>query len=446
MDRYPQSSPPEAWLPIRRIAERLLRPLERFLRVEAASGIVLLVAVGIALAWANSPLGRSYEHMWHTPVTVGIGRWVSARSLLFWVNDGLMTVFFLVVGLEIRREIHEGELSDVRRAALPVAAAVGGMVVPALLYLLFNRRSELRRGWGVPMATDIAFAVGVLAMLGNRIPSTLRVLLLALAIIDDIGAVVVIAVFYSSGVSWVWLLVGAGGALGILLFRGFGVRHASAYVLPGSVVWLGLFRAGVHPTIGGVLIGLLAPATPWFGREGFLAAAREAIDDFREHAHRHDRVHGDLLHPLRRIRQAQREALPPVVRVQTTLHPWVAFGIMPLFAFANAGIHVGNVRLDREEVGLTLGVLVGLVVGKPMGILIATLATVKLGICALPRGIGWRGVLVVGCVAGIGFTMAIFIASLAFPETSSLATVKLAVLVSSMSSAVIALVVGRTLF
>ncbi|MCC6553254.1 MAG: Na+/H+ antiporter NhaA [Polyangiaceae bacterium] len=434
---------PETWAPARRVADRLLRPLERFLHVEAASGIVLLAAAVVALVWANSAWAASYEALWHTPITLGIGRHVLTQSIHFWVNDGLMTIFFLVVGLEIRREIHSGELSELRRAILPIVAALGGMAAPALIYLALNQAPDVRHGWGTPTATDIAFAVGVLALLGKRVPPALRVLLLALAIIDDIGAIVLIAVFYSSGVAWTGLAVAAGGIAAVLLMQRLGVRRALAYVLPGAVVWAGMLRAGVHPTIAGVLLGLLTPVRSWFGDAGFVATARGAIEEIQSHARRHDSRIDDYLAPLRRMRQAQREALPPVVRVQAALHPWVAYGIMPLFALANAGVSVRGVATGAPASGIMLGVGLGLALGKPIGILASSFAAVRAGLCALPRGVGWRGIMLVGMVAGIGFTMAIFIAGLAFPDPARLGVAKLAVLLGSLASAVAGLLIGR---
>ncbi|WP_437640525.1 Na+/H+ antiporter NhaA [Sorangium sp. So ce854] len=435
---------PGTWAPARRLAQRVLGPLERFLHVQAASGIVLLIAAVVALAWANSPWGDAYDHLWHVPLTIGVGSFVFTQSLHFWINEGLMTIFFFVVGLEIRREMYEGELSDLKRAALPIAAAVGGMVAPALLYLSFNAAPVSRHGWGVPMATDIAFAVGVLALLGKRVPPALRVLLLALAIIDDIGAIIVIALFYSSGVSWSGLLVATAGALAVLVLQRFGVRRPLAYVAPGAVLWFGMLRAGVHPTIAGVAVGLLTPVRSWFGSQGFLATARDVVDEVGAIARRESYKIDDLLTPLQRIRTAQREALPPVVRLQAALHPWVAFGIMPLFAFANAGVRVDSSSLDHVAAGtILLGVTVGLVVGKPLGVFLASFAMVRLGVCALPRGVGWAGVGVVGCVAGIGFTMAIFIAGLAFNDAAMLAAAKLGVLLASAVAAVVGLAVGR---
>jgi NhaA family Na+:H+ antiporter len=437
---------PETWAPARRAARQLLRPLERFLHVEAASGVVLLIAAIAAMAWANSPWAASYEALWHVPIGFTIGSWSVSKSVHFWLNEGAMTVFFLVVGLEIRREIHEGELADVQRASLPVVAAIGGMVVPALLYWSMNRAPDVRVGWGVPTATDIAFAVGILALLGRRVPPALRVLLLALAIIDDIGAILVIAIFYSSGVAIGGLLIASGGIACVVLMQRLGVRRALPYVLPAAIVWVGLLRANVHPTIAGVVLGLLTPARPWFGEQGFLVAARDAIDEFRDKTVREGHDAHDLIGPLARIGEARREALSHVVRLQALLHPWVAYGIMPLFAFANAGVDVRGFSFGASgSLTVALGVATGLVVGKPAGIVLASWMAVRAGLCKLPGGVGWRGVLVVGLVAGIGFTMAIFIAGLAFREPAQLSAAKLGVLVASALAGVLGLAVGRVL-
>jgi NhaA family Na+:H+ antiporter len=430
------------------MAARVLGPLERFLHVEAASGIVLLLGALAALIWANSPWAASYEHLWHTPITFGIGTFTFTESLHFWINDGLMVIFFFVVGLEIRREIHSGELSDLKRAALPIAAALGGMAAPALIYLSLNPAGPSRQGWGVPTATDIAFAVGVLALLGKRVPAALRVLLLALAIIDDIGAIIVIALFYSSGVSVAGLALAAGGVGGVIVLQRFGVRQALAYVVPGSIIWLGMLRAGIHPTIAGVVLGLLTPARSWFGESGFLSVGQDAMDEFKMHTEREDHRADDLLPALERMREARREALPPVVRIQAALHPWVAYGIMPLFALANAGVSLRGIAFDdptSPPYRIMLGIIVGLVIGKPIGILLASFITTRIGIAALPRGVTWGGILLVGCVAGIGFTMAIFIANLAFTGSSAVGIAKLAVLLASLVAAVIGLVVGRAI-
>jgi NhaA family Na+:H+ antiporter len=317
------------------------------------------------------------------------------------------------------------------------------MVAPALIYLALNDSGEPRRGFGVPTATDIAFAVGVLALLGKRVPPALRVLLLALAIIDDIGAILIIAAFYSSGLNLSGLVIASAGVVMVVLFQRFGIRRALVYVVPGIVVWGGLLHAGIHPTIAGVVLGLLPPVRAWFGKQGFVEATREAVETFDE---RRRGGHGveDLLRPLHRIKHAHREALAPVVRIQSELHSWVAFGIMPLFALANSGVRLSGFDTgDSEAVGVLLGVLVGLVVGKPVGIVVTSVAAMKLGICRAPAGVNLRGLAVVGLVAGIGFTMAIFIAGLAFQDAGLLAAAKLAVLLASATSALFGLVVGR---
>jgi NhaA family Na+:H+ antiporter len=295
------------------------------------------------------------------------------------------------------------------------------------------------------MATDIAFAVGVLALLGKRVPAAVRVLLLALAIIDDIGSIVIIAVFYSGGLAPSGLLVAALGIAGVLVLRGLGVRRVLAYVVPGVVLWVGILMTGVHPTIAGVILGLLTPAEPWYGAGGFIAATESAIEDVRDRASNGDDHHA-LLAPLARVAEARREAVAPVIRLEAALHPWVAYGIMPLFALANAGVDLHGVDLGAPvTTGVALGVVAGLVLGKPIGIVAASFLAERLGIAARPRGATWRGVLLVGLVAGIGFTMAIFIAGLAFPDPTALGAAKLAVLAASAIAGVIGLASGRVL-
>lgn len=384
-----------------------------FCDVEAASGLVLLVAAALALVWANSPWANLYESLWHLKVAAGVARWLPRHDLHFWVNDSLMTVFFLVVGLEIRREIHDGALSNPRVAILPIIAAAGGVLLPALIYIGVNAGGPGQRGWAIPTATDIAFAVGVLSLVGRGVPPALRMLLLTLAIIDDIAAILVIALFYSSGIATAGLAIVALGILIVLALQWLSVQSALAYVLPGAIVWFGMLRAGVHPALAGVLLGLLTPATAAFGR-GRRVRERPALD-------------------------------APVVRVQAMLHPYVAFGIMPLFALANAGVSLEGVSLTHGggPLRVTAGVVLGLVLGKPLGVILASFAAVRLNLCALPDEIRWRHMLLLGCLAGIGFTMSIFMAHLAFEDDSLLAAAKLAVLVASGLAAVLGFIVGR---
>jgi NhaA family Na+:H+ antiporter len=385
--------------------ERRANPLEAFLSVETAGSLVLFAATALALLWENSPWSSTYEHLWETKVSiVGAGLDMHA-SLHFLVNDVLMTLFFFVVGLEIRREAHDGALASLKLAALPVAAAAGGVVAPALIYLGLNSDTPLARGWAVPTATDIAFAIGVLALLGKRVDPSLRALLLALAIADDVAAIVIIAVVFAGGVSLVGLGTAAAGIAGVLVLRKLGVGAEIVYLLPGAVLWIGLLDAGLHPVLAGVALGLLTPMAPPRAGEP-----------------------------------------PPAVRLERLLHPWVAYLVMPLFALANAGVRLDGLDLmGPASTLLVSGIALGLVVGKPLGIVAAATLAVRLGWCALPPGVRMSGVVVIGCLGGIGFTMAIFIATLAFPSPDALAAAKFAVLVGSAASAAIGLLLGARL-
>jgi NhaA family Na+:H+ antiporter len=427
------SSPPEAWEPLLRFARLAGRPLERFLRIEAASGILLLVAAAVALAWANSPWAESYVHLWHTPIGLRIGGFTFERSLEWVVNDGLMVIFFFVVGMEIRREIHHGELSEWRRAALPAA-----------LYLVIAGAPTTRSGWGVPMATDIAFAVGILTLLGKRVPAALRVLLLAVAVIDDLGAIVVIALFYSSGIALSGLLVAALGFGGVFAMQRLGVRAKLAYVVPSIVAWAGIYAAGIHPTIAGVIVGLVTPVRAWLGPDGFMAGIRHELEHLAKVTPGALSSH-EFAETLRHVDVARREAMSPAESLIETLHPWVAFGIMPVFALANAGVAVSGGALDAASWSVVAAVAVGLIVGKPVGILLASWLTLRLRIATLPAGMTLRHLVVLGVVAGVGFTMALFIAQLAFTDSSLLAAAKLGVLAASGGAAVLGLVLGRLL-
>jgi NhaA family Na+:H+ antiporter len=390
--------------PRRRGSLALLRVLVRFLKVEAASGIVLLIAALLAVSWASSPWSESYRALWHAKLALQGAGFAFERTLEWFVNDVLMVVFFFVVGLELRREQHHGSLSDLRSALLPALAAIGGMIAPALVYLSVAGRPETRAGWGIPMATDIAFAVGVLTLLGRRVPAALRVLLLALAVIDDLGAILVIALFYSRGVSVSGLAVAALGLGAIFALRALGVRAKLAFVLPGAIVWGGVYAAGIHPTIAGVAIGLLTPVSA------------------DEHSGR-----------------------SPADELIDMLHPWVAFGILPVFALANAGVSLRELALEAGTAHIALGVTLGLWLGKPLGVLAACALTMRSGVGALPSTLGWRHLCVLGLTAGIGFTMALFVAQLAFTDPAQLAAAKLGVLAASALAAVASLSAGRLL-
>jgi NhaA family Na+:H+ antiporter len=438
------SIPPEAWRPLLQLTRLAGRPLERFLHIEAASGILLLCAAAFALLWANSPWAEGYQRLWHTPIELRVEDRSFARTLAWVVNDGLMVLFFFVVGLEIRREIHHGELSEWRRAALPAAAALGGMIAPAALYLTLAGAPDTRSGWGVPMATDIAFAVGILTLLGKRVPAALRVLLLAVAVIDDLGAIVVIAAFYSSGVAWKGLLVGALGLLGVLVMQWVGVRRKLAYVPPSLVAWAGIYAAGVHPTIAGVLVGLFTPVRAWLGPEGFLPAVQRELMPLSSASPTVLSSH-ELAALLRRIDGARREAMSPAESLIETLHPWVAFGVMPIFALANAGVSLSTGAHGGSTWRVALAVTLGLVVGKPLGVIAMSFCAIRLRLAALPAGVTLRHLAVLGTVAGVGFTMALFLARLAFSDASLLNAAKLGVMAASAGAMLLGLLLGYCL-
>ena len=419
-DRHDLDSPPQ-----RRAVERVLRPLRDFLDTESSGAIVLVAATIAALVWANSPLADAYADFWTTEVSLEVGDWQMRHDLRYWINDGLMTVFFLVVALEIKRELVEGELRGIRRAALPVVAALGGMIVPALVYLALNPSGAEARGWGVPMATDIAFALGVIALAAPRLPQSAKVLLLSLAIVDDIGAIVVIAVFYSSGLDLAFLCA-AGIATALMwALRAAGVSWPPLFVLLGLVVWLTTLESGVHATIAGVAIGLVTPVGP---------AQASSVGHLRAGLHRL------LLRPspreARAARTRARLVVGPAEWVGHLLHPWTSFVIIPLFALANAGIEV-DVTALRQAISspVSLGVFFGLVVGKPLGVSLAIAAASRMGVGMLPEGTAWRQVIGLGALAGIGFTVSLFITDLAFADGSLIADSKMAILAASVCAA-----------
>lgn len=415
------------------VADYAFAAVSRFLHIEAVSGLFLLLAAAFALIWANSGWADSYHHLWHLPVRLGLGDLIFERSLHFWINDALMTVFFLVVGMEVRREMHEGSLSDLRQASLPIAAAVGGVVVPAIIYLSLNSSGPVAHGWAVPVATDIAFAVGVLALLGKSIPGNVRIFLLALAIIDDIIAVLIIAFFYSGGLDYSGFGVAGAGILMVIGLQWIGIGTAWAYVVPGAVIWSGFLLTGAHPTLAGVVLGLMTPVRSMAMVESPVTVLSRMVEELRG-----GKEHVEA--PLRRLAIARREVLAPVARVQAALHPWVAYGVMPLFALANAGVTLGGVDVSHGAAAwVVIGVTAALVLGKPLGIVGTSWLMVRLGLCRLPPGVNWSGILLIGLLAGIGFTMSIFIALLAFTDADLVAAAKLGVLLASVLAALLGL-------
>ena len=414
--------------------ERLLRPLGEFAAIQASGGIVLLACTVIALVWANSPAWHSYEALWHTPLGASVAGVALVKPLHFWINDGLMAVFFFVVGLEIKREILAGELSRPRQAMLPIAGAVGGMLLPAALYFALNSSGDAARGWGVPMATDIAFAIGIMALLGDRVPAALKVFLTALAIVDDLGAVLVIAMFYTDTLHWANL--GAAAVLLVLLIAAnrSGVRAASVYAVVGVAVWLLFLSSGVHATIAGVLVAMTVPARVRIDRDGFLADARARGEEFAaaQPSATPGFASAGQLHALADLELACERAGTPLQRLEHGLHPWVSFLIMPVFALANAGVRVAGGGQLLGDASVILGIALGLVVGKPLGITALAWLAVRTGAAEKPAGTTWVQLAGVACLGGIGFTMALFIAALAFDGTTLLPAAKVGVLGASV--------------
>lgn len=418
----------------RRLARRVGRPVRNFLRIEAAGGILLLVATIAALVWANSPWSDSYHEILDTHISIHIGDLVHLdESVLHWINDGLMVIFFFVVGLEIKRELVVGELRDPRAAALPAIAAIGGMVVPAAIFIAFNSSGPEFDGWGIPMATDIAFAIGVVSLLGNRVPSAMKVFLLTLAIVDDIGAIAVIAIFYTDDFSSGWFLVGMAAILVVLVMRVVKIWWIPAYVLVGAFVWFAVFESGIHATIAGVILGLITPAKPLLPE-----AEEEDLDDVIRAA-----VRGDASAPVvRRANFELKEKVSVVERLEDVLHPFSSYLIIPVFALANAGVELSSDTLrEAATAPLTLGVVFGLVVGKIVGVSLATGIAVKTGIARLPRAATWTHVFGLAAIAGIGFTVSLFITGLAFDDALLVDEARIGILAASFIAAVIGVLI-----
>lgn len=427
------------------LASRLLAPFRRFARTASAGGVVLMATTGLALMWANSPWAASYHHLWEMQLTLGAGSWSVSTSLHHLISDGLMAVFFFVVGLEIKREVLAGELKSLRAASLPMFAALGGMLVPAALYFLVNIDGPGAAGWGIPMATDIAFALGVLALLGDRVPTGLKVFLAALAIVDDIGAVLVIAIFYSGGVAWAPLV--AAGVL-VLLAAGAnaaGVRRPWAYGALGLALWATVLASGVHATVAGVLLAMTIPVRTWLDEPAFLTRAHVALAEFDAAAvvtasDPDTTVLSNTRHhaSLTELEDLCERAQPPLIRLEHALHGPVAFGIMPIFALANAGVALGGETLRGAAADpVALGVVLGLLLGKPAGIVGFSWLAVRLGVAALPAAVSWRMLAGAGVLGGIGFTMALFIAGLAFTDDALLEAAKLGILAASALTGVV---------
>ena len=416
-------------------------PVQRFIRHEKSGGIVLGISVIIALILANSPWAESYFHFFEQK----IGFTVNDKSYLnfdlyHWINDGLMAMFFFVVGLELKREFIAGELSNIRKAILPIGAAIGGMIVPAVIYLLFNHSELTMKGWGIPMATDIAFALGVLYLLGNRVPLALKVFLTALAIVDDLGAVLVIAFFYTSDISIMSLAIGLGFVLVMFIANKMGVKNVIFYAILGiGGVWMAFLLSGVHATIAAVLAAFMIPADSRINESTYIARINKLLKRFKEVEPNDVRtLENEQVHILDRIKADTNSAIPPLQRLEHSMHSLVAFVIMPIFALANAGISFADVTLSAIfSTNVALGVAAGLLLGKVIGVVGTSTMLIKLKIATPPTGMTTRKLLGVGFLAAIGFTMSMFITTLAFTDPTHLVQAKIGIFTASIIGGVL---------
>jgi NhaA family Na+:H+ antiporter len=418
------------------VSRRVVRPLQGFIHTEVLSGALLLLAALAALVWANSPWDEDYSELFSSVLTVDAGVFRIEEDLRHWINDGLMTLFFFVAGLEIKRELTHGELAGAQKAMLPVAAAAGGMAAPALIFFAFNAGGDGEHGWGIPMATDIAFTLGILALLGRRVSSQVRLFLLALAIVDDIGAIVVIALFYTSDIDLGSLLIAVGLLASVGALVRLGVREANVYMLLAVLVWIAMHESGVHATIAGVALGLLTPVEPFYSQKAFAAPMRDLLAKFGAAQEREDDDSSQEY--LGQMEELVQGTEGPVERWERLLHPVTSFLVVPVFALANAGVAIsGDSVSNALSSEVTLGVALGLVAGKPLGIFLASWLVVRAGLAQLPRGMSWGHVFGVSLLGGVGFTVALFIGELAFDDPSLIDDAKLGILAGSLVSAVI---------
>ncbi len=429
------------------LLRRIVYPLQAFIRAEAFSGILLMFITLIALAWANSPWAASYIQTWNSVLTIKVGPFGLSKELILWINDGLMAIFFFIVGLEIKREMLTGELSSFRSAAFPVMGAIGGMVVPALIFVLFNQNLDSFDGWGIPMATDIAFAIGILSLLGSRIPLSLKLFLVAYAIVDDIGAVLVIAIFYTADLNllsfWIALLV-----FGVLLIlSAMRVRSIWIYSFLGIIMWVAFLKSGVHATVAGILLAITIPTRPKLSENDFITSTDSILGELHSlhtmHVVTENKAEEDFQAAVHTIESNCEEVISPLHRLEHAMHPWVAFAIMPIFALANAGILINSDLTDGFSNPLTWGIIGGLVIGKPVGILIFTALASITRLARKPAAYSWLQLIGVSFLGGIGFTMAIFIANLAFANSELLPQAKLAILCASLIAGIFGYILLR---
>ena len=429
----------------RLLLNRIKDPLVEFVRLEAFGGIVLMSATLVALVISNTLWGDEFLGGWSRYFGISFGDWSLKKTFLHWINDGLMAVFFFVVGLEIKRELMTGGLSSVKKATLPVFAAIGGMVIPALIYYVINKGQPGEMGWGIPMATDIAFALGIITLLGKRIPLSLKLLLTSIAIVDDIGAVLVIAFFYTAQIYWTALIV-AMVIWGVLWGMNFlKIRNTTPYIVLGVVMWYFLLKSGVHATLAGVMVAFTIPARAYQSVELFVHSGRSLLLDMcstqRQWGGGDRQKH--LQASIQTLEDNCVRVISPLQRLEHSLHPWVVYMIIPLFAFANAGIVIDNALISELGQALPMGIIAGLLLGKPVGIALLSALGVALGWAHKPDDISWSQIVGIGLLGGIGFTMSFFVSQLAFADAHMLTLSKMAVLVASCLSGVLGYLVLR---
>jgi NhaA family Na+:H+ antiporter len=422
----------------KRIISIIPGSLTRFTKNAAFSGIILIFVALVAIIWANSAAGNIYFELWQNKITIGFGSAVISKPLLLWINDGLMAMFFFVISLEIKREILAGELSTWKKAAMPVYAALGGMIIPSLIFIFFNHGKPSLNGWGIPMATDITFSLGILALLGKRVPLSLKIFLTTLAIVDDLGAVLVIAFFYSSKIILSNVALGV-LFLGVMIIMNLaGVRNKLAYAIPGILgIWLAFLLSGVHATIAGVLAAFAIPASTKINKTEFKQTMIDLANGIRIFKKKESPfLTKEEQQVVTAIKETCKHYEPPLQSLENSMHPWVIFLIMPIFALSNTGVLLGYDVLPVIKSAAGIGIVLGLVLGKPLGILLFSWLAYKMGIASLPENIKWVHLLGVGLLAGIGFTMALFVASLAFSETALISNAKISILFASLIAGV----------
>jgi len=430
----------------KRLLERIKDPLVEFVRLEAFGGIVLMAFTLLALGIANSNLGVEFLAHWEKYVGLHFGDWKLSKTLIHWINDGLMAIFFFVVGLEIKREMLTGGLSSFKNATLPIFAAIGGMMVPALIYVYFNQTGVGTHGWGVPMATDIAFALGILILLGNRIPVSLKLLLTSIAIVDDIGAVIVIALFYTSEIDWMYLIYGGGIYALLWCLNIMKIRTIPIYILLGICLWYFMLKSGVHATLAGILLALTIPARANREVIEFIKSGTSLLTQMGKIPEESTIADKDrhTQSSVETIEENCKEVISPLQRLEHNLHPWVAYLIVPLFAFANAGIIIDHQLLGQVFEPISLGIILGLFLGKPIGIYLFALAGVRLGFAQKPIDVCWAQIIGIGFLGGIGFTMSFFVSQLAFTDPAVLSLAKIAVLIASVLSGLIGFLILKS--